>query len=107
MRLLFQAIAATWLLFLSFYVWLLEFNEYRDLSIIDCDKDAEVVFVVFLVLIWLTTLIIWGINLVLKYQAKTKPLWFIGGLSAALSIAFIPKFIMWIQYDAALPTKCG
>ncbi|PSB23884.1 hypothetical protein [Stenomitos frigidus] len=107
MRLLQQAITTIWLLYLSFYGWLLEFNKYRDPNIIDCDKGAEFLFAVFLALIWLTTLIIWGVNLMLKYWDKTKPFWFSGGLSAALSIAFIPKFIMWIQYNAALPTKCG
>jgi hypothetical protein len=106
MRWLFQGALIIWLLFLSLLVWIVQFNEYGDLSIIDCDRDAETVFASFIFLIWLTTLLIWVINLAFKYRYRTKPFCFTGGLSAFLSIAFIPKFIEWLQYNAELSQRC-
>ncbi|WP_088890450.1 hypothetical protein [Leptolyngbya ohadii] len=83
-----------------------EFNEYDDLNIIDCDRDLETAFGFFFALLWLTTLLIWAINLILKYGSRTKPFWSLGGLSAFLSIAFIPKIIELIQYSADLDQRC-
>lgn len=106
MRWLVQGGTIGWLLLLSFWVWLVQFNKYGDSSVVDCDRDAEVIFLVSIALIWLTTLIIWTANLILKYWRRVQPFWFVSGLSAFLSIAFIPKFIGLIQHNAELMRRC-
>ena len=106
MRWLLPGAITAWLIVLSLGVWLIQFNKYGDPSIIDCDTDAELVFMLFLVLIWLTMLFIWGINLILKDWNKTRFFWFLGGFSMTCSIAFIPKLIEWINYNAELSKIC-
>ncbi|AFY55424.1 hypothetical protein Riv7116_2943 [Rivularia sp. PCC 7116] len=106
MRCLFQITITLWLFFISLVLLLVNFNKYRDLNILDCDTDAEIVFKLFIILLWLTTLIIWEINLISKYRYKRKHFLFIGSLSIALSIGFIPKFVALIQYDAEINKFC-
>jgi glucan phosphoethanolaminetransferase (alkaline phosphatase superfamily) len=106
MRWLLQGTLVIWLLFLSLLGWVVQFNKFGDLSIVDCDNDAETGFVSLVFLIWLTTLLILAVNLACKYWFKTKPFWFAGGLSTVLSIAPIPKFIEWLQYNAELSQHC-
>ncbi|MBV6628065.1 MAG: hypothetical protein KI793_34960 [Rivularia sp. (in: Bacteria)] len=82
-------------------------NKYTDLNILDCDTDAEIIFKLFIILLWLTTIIIWGINLITKYRYQRKPLLFIGSLSIVLSIGFIPEFVALIKYDAEVIKFCA
>lgn len=105
--LLVQSVISIWLLFLALWVWLIQFNKYGDLSIIDCDRDAESVLMTFLILLWLTTLLIWIVNLIFRYRYKDKSFCFLGILSAFLSIAFIPRFVKLMQYNAELAGKCN
>ena len=106
MRWLFQIKITIWLLFIWLVLFIVNFNKYRDLNIIDCDTDAEIIFKLFIILLWLTTLIIWGINLIIKYRYKRKPFLFIGILSITLSIAVIPEFVALIRYDAEISKFC-
>ena len=106
MRWLFQGAMTTWLLWLAFWALAVRFNRYGDTNIIDCDTDAEVAFMLLLIFLWLTTLAIWATNLALRYWSKRKPFWFLGGLSIFFSVAFIPKLIELMKYNAELSMTC-
>ena len=106
MRWLFQGATTIWLLWLAFWALVVRFNRYGDASIVDCDRNGEVAFVLLLILIWLTTLLIWGMNLAIKYWTKSKPFWFLGGLSIFLSIAFILRLFELMDYSARLSIAC-
>ncbi len=45
MRRLVQLMTTLWVLLLVFLIGVIQFNEYDDLSVIDCDTDGEVIFV--------------------------------------------------------------
>jgi hypothetical protein len=99
-------IITSWLLFLAFWIWLLQFHQYSNLAIIDCDSDVESLLLICFALLWGTTLAIWAINLILKYRYKNTSFCFIGILSAFLSVILLPKFVGLMQYNAELVSKC-
>jgi hypothetical protein len=105
-RRLVQLMTMVWVLFLAFWMSIIQFNKYGDLSIIDCDRDGEAFFVLLCYLMGLTMGLIWIGNLILHYGFKRKPLWFSGLFTTLIAIAFIPKVIEWIHYNAALPDIC-
>lgn len=106
MRFFIQLIITIWLLFLYLWISLVRFNKFDNINILDCDTDAEAVLKLFLILLWLTTLFIWGINLIIIYRKQIKPFLFIGTLSATLSIGFIPQFLALIQYETEISQLC-
>jgi hypothetical protein len=101
-----QLMTMIWVLCLAFWIPFIQFNKYGDLSVIDCDRDEEIVFEFLCGLLVLTTGLIWIGNLILHYGFKRKPLWFSGLFTTLISIAFIPKVIELIHYNAALPDIC-
>jgi hypothetical protein len=101
-----QGVISIWLLFLAFWIWAIRFNKYSDLSLVDCDADAEALLNVCFVLLWSTTLLIWISHLIFKYRYKDKSLYFVSVLSAFISIASAPKAFGLMSYSAALLEKC-
>ena len=103
-QLLIRIVLLLWLLW-WWFVANTPFNEYEDL-ILDCDTDGELVAALGMWIIWLTTALILGTSICLKFWHRAKALWGINIVAVLISVDSIMRYRELIKYSEQLQQYC-
>jgi hypothetical protein len=103
---LLQAAILIWLLGWGLWALLLSFNEYMDASILDCDTDGDTIAWLSMWIIGLTTALVLGASIRIKFWYRVKALWFINMVAVIFSIASIIRYRELIQYNQQIQQYC-
>lgn len=86
------------------------FNHYWDgdssTLVFDCDRDTELAAALAMIMIWLTTFVIVGVSVWLKFWRQFQMRWGINALSLFLSLASLVRFYELLVYSQELPQSC-
>ena len=105
---LLQGVFLLWLIWWGVLALLSPFNEYEGSSIPipDCDTDGELGIWVSMWVIWLTTFIVIGVSISVKFWQHLKTLWFINIVAVVLSLSSIVRYQELIHYSEQLQQYC-
>ncbi|MBN3924275.1 hypothetical protein [Nostoc sp. NMS4] len=103
-----QGVFLLWLIWWGVLALLLPFNEYEGSSIPipDCDTDVELVAWLSMWVIWLTTIIVVGVSIHLRFWQHLRTLWFINIIAIILSLSSIVRYQELIHYSEQLQQYC-
>lgn len=81
------------------------FNEYQG-SILDCDTTGELVAALGMWIIWLTTALVLGVSIRLKFWHRAKALWGIHIVAALISVDCMLIYGELMKYREQLQQYC-
>ncbi|MEH2110359.1 hypothetical protein [Nostoc sp.] len=101
---LLRGVFLLWLIWWGVLALLLPFNQYEGSSIPipDCDTDGELGILLSMRVIWLTTIIVVGASIRLRFWQHLRTLWFINIITIILSLSSIVRYQELIHYSEQL-----
>lgn len=97
-----------WLLWWASWALLIVPNQYEGSSIFvpDCDTDGEALILLSMWIIWLTTALMMGFSICIRFWRRAKTLWGINTVAVLISMVSIVRYMNLVAYSEQLQQYC-